>query len=193
MTGSGEVLFRASDGLFVRPERRPVRSAAQKEQLFPHWTIKENLRFASSLGHKSAEENALFAEVLALFRLGSHGEKWPHELSGGEWQRAAVARAAVAAVTYSRDRKTASDARALLLLDEPFTGLDAGLRDGVLVDLREWLARWRTPVLSVTHDLGEALLLDCEVIRLAEGRIVAQGPAREVLAPEREAMLRRLG
>jgi molybdate transport system ATP-binding protein len=79
----------------------------------------------------------------------------------------------------------------ILLLDEPFAGLDAGVRDALIANLRSWLGD--TPIVSVTHDVGEAFLLGAEVVRIAEGRVVAQGPVAEVLAEERKRLLGVLG
>ena len=101
----------------------------------------------------------------------------PTELSGGERRRVALARAF--AVPNAR----------LMLLDEPFTGLDRALRDELIPKMQAWLAVRNIPVLSVTHDVDEALLLNADVIRLEDGRVQAQGPAREVLAQERERQL----
>jgi molybdate transport system ATP-binding protein len=81
----------------------------------------------------------------------------------------------------------------LLLLDEPFAGLDAMLRDELVTMLREWLPQWKIPVLSVSHDAGECYLLGAEVIRMAEGQVVDQGPVEQVLAEERQRLLERLG
>ena len=78
------------------------------------------------------------------------------------------------------------------MLDEPFSGLDVALRDELLAELREWLSRWKTPVLSVTHDVGEAFQLDAEVIKIADGRVVQQGPVAEVLVEERRRLIEQL-
>ena len=80
----------------------------------------------------------------------------------------------------------------MLLLDEPFTGLDVVLRDELAVGVREWLLRWNIPVLSVSHDVSEALLLRTEIVRMADGKVVDQGPAEAVLRWEREQLLARL-
>jgi molybdate transport system ATP-binding protein len=123
---------------------------------------------------------------LELFRLGGFAERMPRDLSGGERQRVSVARAVISAVTYR------GPGTALLLLDEPFSGLDAAVRDELLTELREWLVRWKTPVLSVTHDVGEAFQLGAEVIRIADGRTVQQGPVGEVLNEERRRLMEQL-
>jgi molybdate transport system ATP-binding protein len=105
-------------------------------------------------------------------------------LSGGERQRVAIARAATAAVSLGEG--------SVLLLDEPFTGQDVRLRDELIEELRGWLVLMERPVLSVTHDVGETFQLGTEVIKIAEGRVVQQGPVAQVLAEERERLLEQL-
>jgi molybdate transport system ATP-binding protein len=78
------------------------------------------------------------------------------------------------------------------LLDEPFTGQDLRLRDELIEELRGWLRLIRRPVLSVTHDVGEAFQLGAEVIKLSEGRVVLQGPVATVLAEERTRLMGQL-
>jgi len=78
----------------------------------------------------------------------------------------------------------------VLLLDEPFTGLDLALRDELINDIHIW--QEKTPIISVTHDVTEAFQLGAEVIKIAEGRVVQQGPVAEVLARERERLLEQL-
>jgi molybdate transport system ATP-binding protein len=125
-------------------------------------------------------------EVMRLFGLTRLADRMPRALSGGEKQRASVARAVVSAITFE------VPGTALLLLDEPFSGLDNAMRDDLVVELREYLRRWKTPVLSVTHDIGEAFQLGAEVIKIADGRVVLQGPAPTVLAGDRERLLEQL-
>jgi molybdate transport system ATP-binding protein len=96
----------------------------------------------------------------------------------------AVARAAASAITVTSG--------GLLLLDEPFAGLHLPLRDELLEDLRGWLAANKTPVLSVTHDVGEAFQLGAEVIKFSDGRVVEQGPVEAVLAEERMRLMEQL-
>ena len=97
-----------------------------------------------------------------------------------------MARAVVSAVTFR------SPGTAVLLLDEPFSGLDTAVRDELLAELMGWLVRWKTPVLSVTHDVGEAFQLGAEVIRIADGKTVQQGPVGEVLNEERRRLMEQL-
>jgi molybdate transport system ATP-binding protein len=172
--------------VFVPAHDRPVRSAGQMPLLFPHMTVRANVLFGCGWHSKPDEGLKLADQVLELFRLGGFAERMPRELSGGEQQRVSVARAVVSAVTFR------GPGTALLLLDEPFSGLDIAVRDELLLALREWLGRWKTPVLSVTHDIGEAFQLGAEVIKIADGRVVRQGPAGVVLAEERMRLMEQL-
>jgi molybdate transport system ATP-binding protein len=181
-----DILVDCNAGVFVPVHERPVRSAGQTAQLFPHMSVRTNVLFGSGWNSKPDEGFELAEQVLELFRLKGFAERMPRELSGGERQRVSVARAVVSAVTFHGPSK------ALLLLDEPFSGLDAAVRDELLAELREWLRRWKTPVLSVTHDVGEAFQLGAEVIKIADGRVVQQGPVGEVLAAERKRLMEQL-
>ncbi|WP_263409041.1 ATP-binding cassette domain-containing protein [Terriglobus tenax] len=153
--------------------RRQMPLAAQQPALFPHRTVRQNLTFGWG-----GETNAVrFEELVALFRLEDLLERYPSQISGGQAQRVNVARA----LMPQRSK--------LVLLDEPFTGLELSFRNELLLALRDWTRRNQLPVLMVTHEVADCLLLDAEVIKLHEGRVVAQGPACEVLAEERERLL----
>ncbi len=172
--GADRLLVDRSSGVFVRPDQRGVRSAGQAARLFLNKTVRENVAFGAAAG--------VVDEVMALFRIKSLAGAMPDALSGGEQQRVSVARAVASASTE----------QALLLLDEPFAGLDFALRDVLALELKEWLGLRQVPVLSVTHDVGEVFLLGAEVIRLQHGRVVEQGPVTQVLARDRELLLGQL-
>lgn len=162
----------------VPAHRRGIALLAQQPLLFPHLTARENVAFAPrSRGARRAAArdvaDARLAEVGAL----AWAEAYPHELSGGQAQRVAVARA------------LAADPQ-LLLLDEPLTGLDVGSRD----ELRRVLAAALTsvPGILVTHDPVDALLLADRAIVLADGRVVDDAPVDELLAAPRSAFGARL-
>ena len=181
-----DVLVDRGAGALIAAHERPVRSAGQIARLFPHRTVRQNILYGSGWTAKPTEQFELADRVMELFRLRELAERMPRDLSGGERQRVSVARAVMSAITFR------GPGAALLLLDEPFSGLDVALRDELLAGLREWLARWKTPVLSVTHDVGEAFQLDAEVIKIADGRVVQQGPVGEVLAEERQRLMEQL-
>jgi len=166
--------------IFVPPHERPVRTAGQAARLFPHMSIRRNVSYGVGVDSNRNNGPGLVNEVLELFCLNAFADRMPHDLSGGERQKVLVARAAASAVTGGNN---------LLLLDEPFNGLDLRVRDELLEELHQWLSRWKTPVLSVTHDVGEAFLLGAEVIKIADGQVVQQGPVATVLAEERKRLM----
>ncbi len=171
----GTMLVNTAPDRFV-PSKRMVPLAPQSPSLFPHWNVTDNLTMRRKWSGRADIE-----EILSLFHLGHLRDKQPNALSGGEAQRVNVARAVA---WTSRG--------GLLLLDEPFAGMDASLRDEIMRDMQAWLAKRDVCVLSVTHDVAEAFQLGAEVIKIADGRIVAQGPVEVVLAEERERLLRQL-
>ncbi len=155
----------------VAAQHRALAYDPQGAPMLPHLTVAENIRFAETL-RSIPPSQSMLAEVTGLLQLAPLLPKHAHQLSGGERQRVSLARAL--AVPNAR----------LLLLDEPFAGLDRTLRDELLPRLRAHLLARGLPVLSVTHDPDEALLLQAEVLRLENGQLTAQGPARDILADE---------
>jgi molybdate transport system ATP-binding protein len=156
-------------GVNVPPHLRGTPVAPQSPSLFPHLTVRQNLEYSGVYD----------PPLSAVFGIDALLGKMPAQLSGGEAQRVNLARAVAA-----RPR--------LLLLDEPFTGLDLALRSGLIEHLHGWQQQTRVPILSVTHDVAEVFQLGAEVIQLREGRVAAQGPVAEVLATDRERLLAEL-
>ncbi len=161
--------------------RRSLSYAPQNPTLFPHLTVLENALFPSQSARNDSNHKPLAEEVLELFEVRTYADRLPRELSGGERQRVNLARAF--AVPEAK----------LMLLDEPFSGVDRAMRDALLPRMQEWLIQRGIPVLSVSHDVDEALLLGAEVVVLASGSVVNQGVAVEVLSEERVRMLKALG
>jgi molybdate transport system ATP-binding protein len=159
--------------------RRGIAYAPQGSGVFPHLMVRENVGFGARVRGMAA--SGVVAEAMELFGLEAMAERRVGELSGGERQRVSLARA------------FAVPGAELMLLDEPFTGVDRGLREVLLPKMRERMAGLGVPVVSVTHDVEEALLLGAEVVRLEEGKVVAQGGVGVVLGVERLRMLEVLG
>lgn len=180
-----DVLADYHTGVFVPAHKRPVRTAGQTARLFPHMTVRQNILYGADRRSK-LPGSEIANEVLALFYLHDLSQRMPRDLSGGERQKVSVARAVLSAVTFDGPET------ALLLLDEPFAGLDLAMKDELLDELRQWLGRWKIPVLSVTHDVGEAFQLAAEVIKFAEGKVLQTGPAATVLAEERARLTKQL-
>lgn len=163
------------------PHLRHLAYAPQGAVLFPHLTVRENVAFALHVRrHQPPAQSTVEQTVdqaIDLFDLTALARRMPRDLSGGERQRVNLARAF--AVPQPQ----------LILLDEPFTGIDRATRDTLLPRMQQRLLMLGIPAISVTHDVEEALLLGAEVIRIDAGEIVAQGPALQVLAAERGRML----
>jgi ABC-type proline/glycine betaine transport systems, ATPase components len=152
--------------------RRSIGYVIQETGLFPHMTVERNAGMALELAGRSREEiSARAAEVLSLVGLdfGQYRQRYPWQLSGGQRQRVGLARA----LAMDPD---------ILLMDEPFGALDPLTRAEMQTMLRELLQRVGKTVLLVTHDLDEALYLAQRVVFLAEGEVVADLAAAEVLA-----------
>jgi molybdate transport system ATP-binding protein len=180
------VLTDTHNRIFVPAHLRPIRVAAQAATLFQNMTVEENVAYGMQWRSHPADEQQVLQEVLEKMRLTTLAKRRTGKLSGGERQRTSVARAIAATIAYDGADKP------LLLLDEPFAGLDAILRDELVTMLREWLRKWKISVLSVSHDPAECYLLNASVIRIAEGQVVDQGPVEQVLAEERRRLLARL-
>ena len=176
--GSSAILTDTRTHIFIPAHKRGTPLAPQHSTLFPHLTVRENLNYARPLQSPGAHQDDSIART---FQLDPILDKRPALLSGGEAQRVSLARALM--VPNAR----------LLLLDEPFTGLDLPLRDALIAALLGWQRTTGTPILSVTHDVAEAFQLNAEVLRLDTGRIVAQGHVTQVLAAERTRLLNQLG
>ncbi len=176
-----QLLLDTETGIFMPAYRRPVRLSAQATALFPRMTVRENIAYGARTQGNGISAASLVEDALQRFHLEPLAAKYPHALSGGERQRVAVVRAASAAVCLGPTTRGTT----LLLLDEPFTGMDTRLRNNLMRELQAWLAQAGVPVLSVTHDVGEAFQLQAEVIKIEDGRVLRQGPAAEVLQEER--------
>jgi iron(III) transport system ATP-binding protein len=126
---------------FVPPERRRIGYVAQEGNLFPHLTVAKNIAFGLPRRERRTRR---VEELLDLVGLDGMGKRYPHQLSGGQQQRVALARAL-------------APRPSVVLLDEPFSSLDAGLRASLRFDVMRILRQQRATTLFVTHDQQEAL------------------------------------
>ena len=176
----GSTLFDSATALDVRPNRRAVGYLMQSLALFPHMSVRGNVEYGLN-GLGGPERQARVGQVLEAFRISELAERRPGEISGGERQRAALARTLV-----TRPR--------VLLLDEPLTALDAVTKSQIVDDLRAWNREQQIPILYVTHQREEVFALGENVIAMDAGRIVAKGSPHEVLRrPQSETVAQLAG
>lgn len=147
----------ANDGIFVPPEQRGVGVVFQEYTLFPHLTVEDNVRFGlHRLG--AGDRTQRLREMLEAVGLSSFARRYPHELSGGQQQRVALARAL-------------APRPAVVLLDEPFSHLDADLRRQMSHEVYTILRELGTTAVFVTHDHEEAFMVADRVGVLNGGRL----------------------
>lgn len=167
---SGRVLISnrevASDTQFVPPEKRGVGLMFQDFALFPHLTILDNVAFGlKSLPREDARREAL--RMLSRVGLAHYGDQYPHILSGGQQQRVALARAIV-------------PRPAVMLMDEPFSGLDVQLRDSMQEETLRLMRETRATSMIVTHHPEEAMRLGDRIAVMRDGALVQTGSARDL-------------
>ena len=151
---------------FVEPEKRGVGMVFQDYALFPHLTIQQNVEFGlTALSQAETKQQA--TRILERVGLADRAGEYPHVLSGGEQQRVALARAL-------------APRPGILLMDEPFSGLDSRLRDTVREKTMELLRETRSTTVIVTHDPEEALRVSDSIALIRDGKLVQHGTAHEL-------------
>lgn len=178
---AGEVLIDGRSQRGVSPQRRGIAMVFQKPLLFPHLSVIDNVAFADRVaGRTKAAARTSAQEYLELAQIGDLADRRSRELSGGQEQRVAVARALAARP-------------GILLLDEPFGALDTAVRESLYEVLSQIRQQLSPTIVLVTHDLSEAALAD-RVAILNDGAITAEGDlAALYAAPATVAVARLLG
>lgn len=162
---SGQILLDGHDIVPVSPQKRGIGMVFQSYALFPNMTVEQNVAFGLRMQKVKADESQVrVREVLDLVELGSFAGRYPHQLSGGQCQRVALARSLV-----TRPR--------LLLLDEPLSALDARIRKHLREQIRAIQRELGLTTIFVTHDQEEALTMSDRIFLMNQGRIVQSGDA----------------
>lgn len=165
---SGRVLFEGQNVTFAPPHKRRVGMVFQRYTLFPNRTVAENVAFPLEIRKTDPlMQKKLVAEALDMVGLRAQADRYPSQISGGQAQRAALARAVVFKP-------------AIMLMDEPLGALDRALRKTLQFEIRALQQRLRVPMLYVTHDQEEAMSLSDRIVIVRDGRIYADGPPREL-------------
>lgn len=160
----------AGKGVFLPPEKRKVGMVFQDYALFPHMTVAANVTFALK-GTAPKEQQRVVNDMLELVGLGGKEARYPHQLSGGEQQRVALARAL-------------APKPSVVLLDEPFSNLDAALRKEMREEIKRILRTAGTTAVFVTHDQEEALsLADCVAVMKRGKMLQVDSPQGVYLRP----------
>lgn len=154
----------AGPGVTLPPEQRRIGVVPQEGALFPHLSVGDNVAFGL---RRDKRRSGRVGEFLELVGLSGFESRMPHELSGGQQQRVALARAL-------------APRPAIVLLDEPFTALDTGLRASVRTDVQAALRATAATAVLVTHDQEEALSMADQVAVMADGRIAQVAPPAEL-------------
>ena len=167
-TQQGEIYMNdkliSSSNIHLDPGKRNIGFLFQDYALFPHLTVEENLKFATRKNNYNQQIN----EITKLIKLSNAEKKYPHELSGGEQQRVALARSIIAQPD-------------LLLLDEPFSSLDLSLKEEIRDDTLHLLQKFDVSVIVVTHDPFEAMFISNQIhIMQKDGTIAQSGTPKDL-------------
>ncbi|CAX57825.1 ABC transporter ATP-binding protein [Erwinia billingiae] len=165
---SGQILLQGQDIVPLTPQKRSIGMVFQSYALFPNMTVERNVAFGLKMQKCTpADIQRRVGEVLELVELNDYAKRYPHQLSGGQCQRVALARSLV-----TRPR--------LLLLDEPLSALDARIRRHLRDQIRRIQKELNLTTLFVTHDQEEALTLSDRIVLMNKGKIVQNGNAESL-------------
>ena len=161
-----ETLYDSDSRINLAPEKRRIGYVFQEGHLFPHLTIKQNIRYGQP---KTVQKNENYvSQILDILEISDLLERYPKQLSGGQRQRVAVARAI-------------NMQPSILLMDEPLASLDRGLKNRIIPYLYNIKQTYEIPILYVTHAISEVMALADEAYIISEGKITFNGEPHELL------------
>ncbi len=161
----GKILLEGNDLVPLSPQKRDIGMVFQSYALFPNMSVQQNVAFGLRMQKVSKDDSAKrVKEALDMVELGTFADRYPHQLSGGQCQRVALARSLV-----TRPR--------LLLLDEPLSALDARIRKHLREQIRSIQQELGLTTIFVTHDQEEALTMSDRIFLMNAGKIVQSGDA----------------
>jgi len=162
-----EIVYRSKE-FFVPPENRNIGMVFQSYAVWPHMNLLDNVSYPLKIRKVSRKERYKKAtQVLEMVELVGMGQRYPHQLSGGEQQRVALARALIVD-PY------------VMLLDEPLSNLDAKLREQMRFEIKELQKKTKVTIIYVTHDQAEAMAMSDEIIVMNKGEIQQIGKPEEI-------------
>lgn len=174
ITFAGETWVDCARHINRTPQQRDIGFLFQEYALFPHLTVADNIAYGITGARLDRRKRV--SAMLEHFQIAGLEDRYPHQVSGGQQQRIALAR-----VLVRRPR--------LLLLDEPLSALDNPTREKLRPELRRLLAEFGIPVVLVTHDRIEAMALADHLIVLDQGKILQQGSVEEVFSRPADAVV----
>ncbi|MFG0720934.1 ABC transporter ATP-binding protein [Pseudomonas sp. GLN_6] len=164
----GQIILDGQDLVPLTPQKRGIGMVFQSYALFPNMNVAQNVAFGLRMQKiKGSEAEQRVKQVLELVELNDFAERYPHQLSGGQCQRVALARSLV-----TRPR--------LLLLDEPLSALDARIRKHLREQIRSIQQELGLTTIFVTHDQEEALVMSDRIVLMNAGKIVQSGDAESL-------------
>ncbi|MGI4837704.1 MAG: ABC transporter ATP-binding protein [Janthinobacterium lividum] len=172
---SGKIFLKGRDLVPLSPQQRDIGMVFQSYALFPNMTVQQNVAFGLRMKKVKGEESTRrVAEVLKLVELDTFANRYPHQLSGGQNQRVALARSLVTRPS-------------LLLLDEPLSALDARIRKHLREQIRAIQQELGLTTIFVTHDQEEALVMSDRIFLMNKGNIVQSGDAQSLYTAPADA------
>lgn len=164
----GEIIIDGEQVQNLPPEKRPTAMVFQSYNLWPHMSVYDNLAFGMKLKREDKKEmDRKIIEMLNMVGMGGYQRKYPNQLSGGQQQRVAIARALLLQP-------------AVLLLDEPFSALDAKIRSQMREELKRIQQELNITIVFVTHDQEEAMALSHRIVVMNKGMIEQIGTPTEI-------------
>jgi len=165
---SGKIYMDDQDITMFPPEKRGLGFVYQNYMLFPHRTVFENIAFGLKVrGVGKAEIKTKVDEMMQLFNISNLADRYPRNISGGEQQRTALARALII-----RPK--------VLLMDEPLSALDKKTRDQLIVEFKDMHKKFDVTIIHVTHNFDEALILADKIAIMRDGQISQVGTSTEI-------------
>lgn len=155
---SKQIVFSEKDSINLPPENRNIGYVFQEGRLFPHMNVAQNLKY----GLKRDHDPSIYSEVIELLKITDILNKNPSQISGGQGQRVAIGRALLTSPQ-------------LLILDEPFSSLDKNLRYHIISLLKPLIDRFNIPLLVISHDLSDLLMLSQNLLIIRNGKCVGHG------------------
>ena len=146
----------SSENAFLPPEKRKVGLVVQEKALFPHLSVQQNICFGI---RDKRDRDSIAQSLMELLKIDSLKNKYPHEISGGEQQRVALAR-------------SMAPNPSLLMLDEPFSALDVDLKNNLYEEISNLFSERNITVLLVTHDLKEAEIMTTRQLKMEKGKLI---------------------